>query len=169
MEKILWDKKITPEKIKKILKDESNPRFIEFAALLLSRTNNPKEIFDDWMDKVIFCRNWQKIKRKMRTNKWSDKKIIFWDEVYKVVVGGLDKARLRSFKKRILTVDPEIKALCDKIKEIRKNKGLTQVQLARKAHLSQQTISFIEQGYVNISIKNLKKITDALGVKIHIS
>jgi len=78
MEKILWDKKITPEKIKKILKDESNPRFIEFAALLLSRTNNPKEIFDDWMDKVIFCRNWQKIKRKMRTNKWSDKKIIFY-------------------------------------------------------------------------------------------
>ena len=76
-ENILWDKKISIEELKNILRDESNHRFIYCAALLLSRTNNRKEVFANYLDKVIFWKNWRKIKREMRKNKWTDKRIYF--------------------------------------------------------------------------------------------
>ncbi|MBP6920760.1 MAG: helix-turn-helix transcriptional regulator [Candidatus Omnitrophica bacterium] len=91
---------------------------------------------------------------------------MFWDEVYRVVRQTIDKKELKTALERNLSVDPDIKNLCEQIREARKAKGLTQGDLARKAGLSQQSISFMEQGYVNISLRTLKKITDALGLKI---
>lgn len=155
-----WDKKLNKEELKAILKDEYNSRFAEYAALLLSRTNRPKIVFL-YLDKKTFCRNWRKIKRQMRTNKWSDNKIIFWDEVYKVVVQGIDRSELKTprEKKAIISIGWDIK-------EARKKKGWTQQELAQKAGLCQQSISFVENDYVNISIRTLNKITAALGLRI---
>src|SRR4030042_108946 len=82
---IFWDKKINTEEVKKILKDELNPRFIEFASLLLARTNKPKKVFTNYLSQEAFVRNWAKIKLRMRENKWNNTRIIFWDEIYRVV------------------------------------------------------------------------------------
>jgi len=89
-ENIFWDKKVNKEEVKKILKNESHKRFIYFASLLLSRTNDIKTIFSEYLDKVIFCNNWIKIKRQMRKDKWNNVKINFWDEVYKVAKKKVD-------------------------------------------------------------------------------
>ncbi len=163
---IFWDKKINTEEAKKILKDENHSRFIEFASLLLARSNNPKKIFADYLSKELFVRNWLKIKRRMRDNKWNDRRIIFWDEIYKVVRKSIHIEGLREYKARPLDIDPEIKIICDKIKDYRKKTGLTQIELAKKTGLSQQSISFMEQGYINISLRTLKKIADALDLRI---
>ena len=163
---IFWDKRTNTEEAKKILKDESNPRFIEFASLLLARTNEPKKIFSNYLSQEAFVRNWIKIKLKMRQNKWNDRRIIFWDEIYRVVKRNPSFKGLREFKERPLRVDSEIKKICDQIKDARQKGGLTQIELAKKTGLSQQSISFVEQGYVNISLSTLKKIIDALNLKI---
>ncbi len=163
---IFWDKKINTEEAKNILKDEHNSRFIEFASLLLARSNNPKKIFADCLSKELFVKNWINIKRRMRDNKWNDSRIIFWDEIYKVVRKSIHIEGLREHKVRPLDIDPEIKIICDKIKDYRKKIGLTQIELAKKTGLSQQSISFMEQGYINISLRTLKKIADALNLKI---
>ncbi|MDO8574814.1 MAG: helix-turn-helix transcriptional regulator [bacterium] len=165
---VFWDKKIDKEEVRTILKDEKNPRFLEFAALLLSRANKPKEIFNQYLDKIIFCRNWRKIKRQMRTNKWSDNKIIFWDEIYKVVLQEVDKKKLKIPKEKPEIQNIEIKHIGEVIKKARIENGLTQAQLAKKAKLSQQTISFVEKGYTNISFKTIKKIVDIIGLRIYI-
>lgn len=60
------------------------------------------------------------------------------------------------------------KVIAEKIKSARKQKGLTQEQLARKLHISQQVISRIEKGGENISLLTLKKIADGLGADIQI-
>lgn len=163
---IFWDKKINTEEAKKILKDEHNPRFIEFSSLLLARTNKPREVFNNYLSQEAFVRNWSKIKLRMRENKWNDRRIIFWNEIYRVVKKNTNIKGFREFKERPLRVDAEIKKICDQIRDTRKKSGLTQMALANKAGLSQQSISFVEQGYVNISLRTLKKITDALNLRI---
>ena len=145
---IFWDKKTSAEEAKEILKDQLNPRFIEFASLLLTRTNAPKDVFGKYLKKEDFVSNWLKIKRRMRENKWNDSRIIFWDEIYRVVKKDVNSGKVREAKERPLDFDPEIKELCDKIKGYRKEQGLTQVGLSKKTGLSQQSISFTEQGYV---------------------
>jgi DNA-binding XRE family transcriptional regulator len=163
---IFWDKKINTEEAKRILKDEHNPRFIEFASLLLARSNKPKRIFANYLSKELFVENWINIKRRMRDNKWNDRRIIFWDEIYKAVRKNINIKEVREPKVRPLDIDPEIKIICDKMKDYRKKSGLTQIELAKKTGLSQQSISFAEQGYINISLRTLKKIADALNLRI---
>ncbi len=163
---IFWDRKTGQKKIIRILGNESDLQFAETAALILSRTNKPKEVFEKYMDKIIFCRNWRRIKRQMRLNKWADTKIIFWDEIHKVLSKKIGRAAAARAPERILDIDPEMKALADSAREARKKQGLTQAELGKKAKISQQTISFFEKGYVNISLKNLKKIVGALGLRV---
>lgn len=163
---IFWDKKINNDEIKKILRDELHPRFIEFAALFLSRTNKTKEVFAKYLDKIIFCRNWRKIKKEMRINKWSDNRIIFWDAVYQATIKKIDKSKLRISKRKQSPINPELQKIGNIIRTTRKKKGWTQKKLAMNIGLSQQIISFVERGYRTVSVGTLIKITDALNIKV---
>jgi HTH-type transcriptional regulator/antitoxin HipB len=166
MEKnLFWDKKISKEGVRNILRDELNPRFIYFAALLLSRTNNIKEVFPDYLDKITFCRNWRKIKSRMRRNKWSDARINFWDEVYKVTLHTIDREKVQIFKKRNTYTYPDMKEISNILRKTRKDKGWTQQELAKRVDLSQQTISFIENGNFDFSFRSLIKIIGALNLE----
>jgi len=166
---MFWDKSITKKEAAKVLGDEHDPRFIEYAALFLSRTNDPKAVFGKFIDKKVFCRQWRRIKKRMRTNKWSDNRIIYWDEIYRVLVKHFDKSELSLQKEKRAAIDPEISSVGEKIRNARKAKGWTQGDLANKSGFSQQTISFIEGGYVNVSYLTLKKIAASLGLSILLS
>ena len=54
-----------------------------------------------------------------------------------------------------------------KISNARKNSGLSQQELAKKAHITQQQLSKIETG-LNCNIKTFLKVCYALGVKMDI-
>lgn len=56
--------------------------------------------------------------------------------------------------------------LGDTIKNIRKQKGLTQEKLAEKADADVSYLAKIENGYVNTSVRYLIKISRGLGVKV---
>lgn len=101
-ENIFWDKKINKNEAKKILKDEANTKFIYIAATILSRTNNAKEVFSDYLDKTIFCRNWNRIKQRMRKDKWNDRNIDLWDEIYRVIKKDIEPSKLKSMIKKYL-------------------------------------------------------------------
>lgn len=53
-----------------------------------------------------------------------------------------------------------------KIRELRKSKGLTQVELAKKLDITQACLSEIETGVTDPSLKLLKKWAKELGVRI---
>ncbi|HCT93707.1 MAG: transcriptional regulator [Bacteroidetes bacterium GWE2_39_28] len=57
-------------------------------------------------------------------------------------------------------------AIGKKIKSIREEKGLTQQNLADLCEFEKSNLSRIEAGKTNITIKNLYKISKALGVQI---
>jgi len=164
----LWDRKISAAKIKSVFKNESHPRFAEFAALLLARKNTPKEVFEDYFSALVFCRNWAKIKKRMRRDSWNNPRIVFWQAVYEQLA--------RKYKEKKIALKPTIAGppeanelageMAQKIIAMRKQKGFTQQDLARRSGFSQQMISRIEKGRQNISLSTLKKIADSLECRV---
>ena len=56
--------------------------------------------------------------------------------------------------------------LASRIRDLRKNAGLTQEQLAQKIGVKKQNISRYESGRVEPNIRTAKKLADALGVSL---
>lgn len=61
------------------------------------------------------------------------------------------------------------KAFYRVIKEVRKQKGLTQSELGKKVGLNGSYISAIELGRVNMSIDKLMKVYKALSIDLKVS
>jgi len=57
--------------------------------------------------------------------------------------------------------------LGQRIREIRKSKGMTQVDLEVECHINNGDISRIENGQKNIELHTIIKLADALGVELH--
>jgi len=169
MKRMFWDKNISEDEFKQILKDDHNERFVYFAAILLARNNSPKIVFGEFLEKKYFVKSWQKIKRKMRQNKWNDNRIIFWDEIYGVLKNEPEFSNIKEDKKEKVIVSKELRAIGEQIKVMREEKNLTQRKLAKEAKVSQQTISLIERGYSNISFSTLEKIATAIGLTIRMT
>ena len=58
--------------------------------------------------------------------------------------------------------------LAENIKLLRKEKGLSQERLAELAELHRTYVSSVERAERNISINNIEKIANALGVDIRL-
>lgn len=54
----------------------------------------------------------------------------------------------------------------DKVREERLKRGLSQEELAGKAGVHRTYIGMIERGEKNITLTNIKKVADALNLKI---
>lgn len=164
----LWDKKVSINSAKKILRDTTHKKFLRFAALLLSRQNSTREVFTQYLNPIDFCRNWRKIKRVMRRDNWNNPRIEFWQAIYEKLIEKYSnkKIPINNFKKQVEPADELCKTIGHKIKDIRKQNGLTQKQLARKMKISQQLISRIEKGRENISVITLKKVATALNSRV---
>jgi predicted transcriptional regulator len=58
------------------------------------------------------------------------------------------------------------KQLGESIKQKRINANMSQIELSKKSGIQQSSISKIEKGHANLTIKQLKKIADALNSRI---
>ena len=164
----LWDRNISLKKAKSILKQPSNERFTSLAALLLSRKNTPEEVFKIYLKPLDFINSWSSIKRQMRKDDWNDPRIEFWQAIYEKLI---EKFRKRGVfvQKKPKPARPNIglyRTVTDKIRAVRREKGLTQGELAKRLGISQQIISRIESGNENISLLTLKKIVDSLSSEL---
>ena len=163
----LWDRKITDAEAKRDLKEPGSKRFFSMAALLLARKNDPQEVFKDYLDPLVFCRYWPVIKRKMRQDKWSEPRIIFWQAIYEKLA---DKYRNKGiiFRKTSPVKEPLCEATGKRIADIRRGQGLSQKDFAKKLGVSQQLVSRIEKGRENISLATLNNVARALDRKANI-
>ncbi len=51
-----------------------------------------------------------------------------------------------------------------RLRQLRKESRLTQAQLAAKAHLDKSYLASIEQGKRNVSLENIEKLVNTLGI-----
>ena len=161
----LWDTKITIEEARSILKDEHNPRFPTIAEKLISRVSPPREVFI-LLDKEAFCRHWMQIKKRMKKDAWLQDKVSFWQAVYEQVFAELKEQGI-TFRKHRAPSSGIKKEVARQIRTLRIKKGLTQKQVAQKLGVIQPYISRIENGYENMSLEILEKISRVL--KAHVS
>lgn len=165
----LWDRNISAKQALKVLRDPKHQEFIPLAALLLSRKNTPREVFRDYLNPLLFCRNWNKIKQKMRKDSWQSPRIDFWQAVYENI---LDKYRASNrgilLRNKTRPIDEFCLLIGGNLRQLRRQNNLTQSALADKLKVSQQLISRIESGRENISLLTLRKIVEKLGAQINI-
>jgi len=62
---------------------------------------------------------------------------------------------------------PDIKATFGKrLRELREAKGMSQESLAHEAGLDRTYVSSVERGKRNISLENIERLANALGVRV---
>jgi len=164
----LWDSKLKISEAKKILKNPSHREFTTIASLLFLRNNEPKAVFKDYIDPLLFCKHWAKIKKRMRKDKWNSQRIVFWQAIYEELLKKYQQKGIAFRKEKQEIRSDFCKEVGEQIRNIRKEQGLSQKSLAQKLKVSQQLISRIESGKENISLINLKSILKVLGRKVKI-
>ena len=164
----LWDRKTTDEQARKILKDPAHRNFILFSSLLLARKNEPHEVFKKYIDPVVFCENWADIKRNMRKDNWASQRIIFWQAVYESLKAKYKRQGVRFREKKKAAASELLRQAGGRIRELRKEQGLSQKDFAGKLGVSQQLVSRIEKGDENISLLTIANIAKALGKKVRV-
>ena len=135
----LWDRKISKTTAKRILKNRDDKRFFDMAALLLSRNNEPRHIFRNYLDSFVFCQNWSAIKKRMRRDNWNDPRIIFWQAIYEKLAEKYRKKGI-SFRRTSASSVPLYAHAGNKIRDMRRQYKMSQSELANKIRVSQQLI-----------------------------
>jgi len=161
----LWDSRIKENAVRKILRDEDNPKFDIYAEKLLSRVNDPKMVFSI-VDKAAFCKKWPSIKKRIKKDRWLGDRVIFWQTIYERILEGLKEQGVKIREPREVEISAERIKLAREIKDIRVELGYTQKDMAKKLGVIQQYISKIENGYENFSVDTLKRIADVFDRKL---
>ena len=152
-----WDINLPETKIKKILTREDDPRFPRIAGALLSRMEDPKEVFK-LITPVSFCRRWRAIEREIKSDNWTKEKAAFWKTTYLRLSKELREKGEKIRQIEIIRLDDFDRDLVAKIRECRKNVLMTQKELAVSMGVSQQFISNIEKGRERPNLDFLKKL-----------
>jgi len=156
----LWDVNVSEAKARKILKDESDPRFIYYASLLVSRNDDTRYVFKV-LDKELFCRYWPLIKKKLEQKGWfSPHKSEYWQPIYEQSLYELKKAGTDIHTFPEIPISRYQFRLAKDIRGLRKGKGLTQFQMAQYLGVKQQYISKLETGRLNPSLDTIGKIAN---------
>jgi len=161
----LWDSRLDEKAVKKVLEDESNPRFNLYAEKLLSRVSDPGIVFG-FISEIGFCKKWPVIKKRMKRDQWIRDRVIFWQTIYERVHERLKEQGIKIRQPDEIKIPQERMRLAHQIRDIRLKLGYTQKDIAKKLGVIQQYISKIESGHENVSVDTLKRIADVFGRKV---
>lgn len=151
-----WDINLPESKIKKILALENDYRFPRIAGALLSRVDDPKEVFK-LITPVAFCRRWRAIEIEIKSDEWTKEKAAFWKTTYINLSKELREKGEKIRKPDKIVLDSFNRDLIGKIRASRRKALLTQGELAELMGCSQQYIAGIEKGREKISLDFLRK------------
>ncbi len=84
------------------------------------------------------------------------------EQILDEFIGEKGTAKRKAFENKL-----KAEVLAYKFKELRKEKYLTQEQLAEKAGMPKDQISEIEDGKFNLTLSSINKIANALGAKLN--
>ena len=159
--KYFWDlNEKALKETEKIVKNPAHHKFTGRMVTLLSRCDQPKELFSlistkefiEIWPKIRSC--WAKVARESDFRDW-------WETIYEQILeesGGKSKKP----KGKPSTLFIKIGRL---IRDVRIRKGLSQKELAIKAGMRQPDISKIEEGKKNITTTTLARLCNILDIK----
>jgi DNA-binding Xre family transcriptional regulator len=142
-----------------ILKNPHHPKFLERAFTLLSRCDQPKEVFAA-MTKPVFIEAWPRLRQYWgKINQANDYKA-WWETVYEQL------GRRTKTEKALRGKPAELFVKIGRLfKEKRVNRGISQLDFARQAGMTQPDISAIEAGRKNITLETIIRLCSILDIK----
>ena len=152
-----WDLNLPGSRIKKILAREDDPRFPRIAGVLLSRTDDPKDVFK-LITPTAFCRRWRAIEQEINRDEWTREKAAFWKATYLRLSKELKDKGEKIRNPEIIRLDDFGRDLVTKIRQCRKTALMTQKELAGFMGCNQQFISNIEKGRERPNLEFLRKL-----------
>lgn len=158
----LWDTRLTDTRVKKILKDERNPRFYIYAEKLFSRISDPQLAFS-YIPKEVFYRNWPAIKQRIDKDAWSRGRAGLWQNIYDRISEQLKE---KDAQLVATGISPERISVAHQIRGIRVQLGYTQKEMAKRLGVIQQFVSKLETGRENLTVDTLKRIADVFEKKL---
>jgi DNA-binding XRE family transcriptional regulator len=143
----MWDTRLKEGRVREILGNEHDPRFLIYADKLLARVRTAEEAFS-WISQETFDQNWPLIRSHMVKDAWARTAVKRWDIVHKQAIPSerFDVARQIKAARRVL--------------------GLSQEQFAKKMGVIQQYVSSLETGRENITLDTLRKIAGVLQKRV---
>jgi DNA-binding XRE family transcriptional regulator len=152
-----WDIHLSESKIQNILAREDDPRFPRLAGVLLSRVEDPKEVFK-LITPAAFCRRWRAIEHEIKSDEWTKEKAAFWKVTYLRLSKQLTEKGEKIRQTELIQLDDFDRDLVVKIRDCRKKAMMTQKELAEFIGCSQQFISNLEKGREKANLDFLKKL-----------
>ena len=164
----LWDVKSNEVEVKKILRNDKDPRFLLYAGILLSRNNDPDYVFQ-FIEKEVFCRYWPLIKERLDRSGWfSPYKSNYWRPIYDKTVCELRQEGKDVSKFPAIPITKDQFHLALQIRKLRKQAKFNQKDLAIRLGVKQQYVSKLETGRVNPSVDTLGKIANIFSKDLEI-
>ena len=158
--KYFWDlNKTALKETADILKNPEHDRFQSRAIRILSRCQDPKELFSI-IPKENFVKTWPKLRKYwVKIDKGSDF-IDWWQTIYEEILKAQGKTKK-------VTGGPSslFKGIGIKIREARIGKEMSQRDLALSVGMRQPDISKIEEGKKNITLETLARICKCLDIR----
>jgi DNA-binding transcriptional regulator YiaG len=161
----LWDTRIPKDEVRRILRDEENPRFPHYAEKLLARTADPVVIFK-WIDEQTFCRKWPTIKKRLQKDRWIAARVLFWQTIYERLLVRFKENGIKIRRPSQEQISPERRQLAAQIRRLRERIGFSQKDVARRLGVIQQYVSKLESGRENVSVDTLKRVAGAFGCRL---
>ncbi len=161
IEKYFWDLNADAlRETKRALKDTSHPQFARRMVTLLSRCDQPSELFSI-ITKKAFVDHWPRIRAYwVKHSRHSDSRD-WWETLYERLSETAQNKEIRAKGEA-----PEfLRRLGGTIREERIAKGLSQKQLALRIGMRQPDISRIEEGKKNVTLFTLMRLCKVLGIK----
>ena len=159
--KYFWD--LNDKAVKdavRILKQPAHPKFIPYMINLLSRCDNPKEVFS-LISKEEFIKIWPKIRYNWAKINRSSEFRDWWETIYEQLV---EKYSHKEKKPKGKPADLPLK-IGWIIRQARLRRGLSQKDLALMVMVRQPDISRIEEGRKNITLETLSRFCKTLEIK----
>lgn len=153
-----WDIHLPEAKILGILAREDDPRFPRIAGALVSRIDDPKDVFK-LITPLAFCRRWRAIEQAITSDAWTREKTAFWKATYLRLSKELREKGEKIRQAETISMDPFDKELIAKIRACREQALMTQQELAGFMGCNQQFISNIEKGRQKPNLDFLKKLS----------
>lgn len=160
-----WDINLPYKKIEYILAHEDDPRFPRIAGSLLSRVQDPKQVFE-LISPKSFCRRYYSIQNEITSDEWTKERAAFWKATYLRLSEEFREQGERIREPEKIELNDFERALIEKVKDCRKATMMTQEELAERMEYSQQYISGIETGREKISLDFLKKLSEVTNQQI---
>ena len=149
---------IALKETEKIIKNPQHPKFIERIFALLSRCDNPKELFSI-IAREQFIEVWPRIRRYWVSRNQAEDFMSWWETVYEQLLNK------RKIKKEVKGKPQETFVKIGKIiRNKRLEKGLSQADLARRTGMKQPDISKIEFGEKNVTLVTLIRLCKILDI-----